>query len=88
MGRLLKLDAVVEVLEGAFRPFACTVSISPHRERIRFVVLDPSGAPILRPAARPGLEMRDPDLLRLRIDQARSRLRAEGFKIDRWRSSL
>jgi hypothetical protein len=79
---------VVEVLESAFRPFACSVSISPYKQRIRFVILDSSGAPILRPAARPGLEMRDPDSLRLRIDQARSRLRAEGFKIDRWRSSL
>ncbi len=84
MGRLLELDAMVKVLENAFRPLTCTVSVSSAKQSVRFVIFDSNGAPILRPAGRPGLEMRDPYSLHLRIDQARSHLRAEGFKIDPW----
>jgi hypothetical protein len=84
VSRLLELDAVVELLENAFRPLACTVSVSSAKQSVRFVIFDSNGVPILRGAARPGLEMRDPYSLRLTIDQARSHLKTEGFKIDPW----
>lgn len=84
MSRLLELDAVVSALENAFRPLACSVSVSSTKQSVGFVIFDSNGAQILRAAARPGLEMRDPYSLRQRIDQARSYLRTEGFKIDPW----
>jgi hypothetical protein len=57
--RLLELDAVVQVLENAFHPLVCTVSVSSAKQTVRFVIFDSNGVPILRGAARPGLEMRD-----------------------------
>jgi hypothetical protein len=82
VSRLLELDAVVEVLENAFRPLACTVSVSSTKQSVSFVIFDSNGALILRAAGRPGIEMRDPRSLRLTVDQVRSRLRTEGFEID------
>jgi hypothetical protein len=75
---------VVEVLENAFRPLACTVSVSSAKQSVRLVIFDSNGVPILRGAARPGLEMRDPSSLRLTIDQARLHLRTQRFKIHPW----
>jgi hypothetical protein len=34
VGRLLELDAVVELLENAFRPLACTVSVSSAKQNV------------------------------------------------------
>jgi hypothetical protein len=82
--RLLELDAVVQVLENAFHPLACTVSVSSAKQSVRFVIFDSNGVAVLRAAARPGLEMRDPLSLRLTIDQARLHLRTKGFKIHPW----
>jgi hypothetical protein len=84
VSKLLELDAVVEVLENAFRPLACTVSVSSTKQSVSFVIFDSTGAQILRAAGRPGIEMRDPYSLRLTIDQVRSHLKTEGFKIDPW----
>ena len=84
MSKLLELDAVVEVLENAFRPLARTVSVSSTTQSVSFVIFDSNGALILRAAGRPGIEMRDPHSLRLTIDQVHSRLKTEGFKIDPW----
>ena len=84
MSRLLELDAVVELLENAFRPLACSVSVSSAKQNVRFVIFDSNGVPILRAAGRPGIEMRDPYSLRLTIDQVRSHLTTKGFKLDPW----
>ena len=84
MSSLLELDAVIEVLEKAFRPLMCTVSVSYAKASVSFVIFDSSGAQILRVAGRPELEMRDRYWLRLTIDRVRSHLRAEGFNIDLW----
>jgi hypothetical protein len=70
------------MLENAFRPLACTVSVSSAKQSVRFVIFDSDGVPILRGAARPGLEMRDPYSLRLTIGEVRTHLRNRGFKID------
>ena len=86
MSTLLELDTVVEVLERAFRPLACNVSVSSTKQSVGFVIFDSRGAQILRVAARPGLEMRDPYSLRQTIDQVRIHLRAEGFEIDPWQA--
>ena len=84
MSRLLELDTVVKVLENAFLPLACTVSVSSTKQNVSFVLFDSNGAQILRAARRPGIEMRDPYSLRLAIDLVRSHLEAEGFKINPW----
>jgi hypothetical protein len=86
VSRLLELDLVVEALEGAFRPLACSVSVSSTKQSVSFVIFDSHGAQILRAAPRPGLEMRDPYSLRQTIDQVRAHLRTEGFKIDPWQA--
>jgi hypothetical protein len=84
VGRLLELDAVVEALENAFRPLACTVSVSSAKQNVSFLLFDSNGAQILKATGRPGIEMRDPYSLRLTIDKVRSHLTTEGFKIDPW----
>jgi hypothetical protein len=84
VSRLLELDAVVEVLENAFRPLTCTASVSSAKQSVSFVIFDSNGAQILRAAGRPGIEMRDPYSLRLTIDQVRSYLKTKGFKLDPW----
>jgi len=86
VGRLIELDAVVKVLENAFRPLACSVLISSDKQSVGFVVFDPNGAQILKAPGRPDLEVRDPYALHLTIDKARSHLRMEGFKIDPWKA--
>jgi hypothetical protein len=77
---LLQLDTVIDVLENAFRPLTCAVSVSSDRQSVTFVVFDSNGAQILR--RQRGLELRDPYSLRLMIDEARAHLKAHGFKID------
>jgi hypothetical protein len=84
VSRLLELDTVVKVLENAFHPLACSVSVSSTKQNVSFVIFDSNDVLILRAAGRPGIEMRGPYSLRLRIDQVRSHLETEGFKIDPW----
>ena len=88
MSRLLELDTVVKVLENAFHPLVCTVSVSSVKQNVKFVIFDSNGVQILRAAGRPGIEMRDPYSLRLTIDEARSHLKTEGFKIAPWRPPM
>jgi hypothetical protein len=88
VSRLLELDTVVKVLENAFHPLACSVSVSSAKQNVKFVIFDSNGVQILRAAARPGIEMRDPYLLRLTIDQVRSHLTTKGFKIDPWQPPM
>ena len=80
------MDAVVEALESAFRPLACSVSVSSTKQSVGFIIFNTEGAQVLRMAARPGLEMRDPYSLRQTIDHVRAHLRAEGFEIDPWQA--
>ena len=75
---------MVEVLENAFHPLRCTVSVSSAKQSVSFIILDSKGAQILRAAHRPGIEMRDPYSLHLTIDRVRSRLETQGFKINPW----
>jgi len=86
MGRRIELDAVVEVLESAFRPLACRVLVSSDKQSVGFVVFDSNGAQILKASGRPDLEIRDPYSLRVTIEKARSHLGMEGFKIDPWQA--
>jgi hypothetical protein len=84
VSRLLELDAMVEVLENAFHPLRCSVSVSSAKQSVSFIILDSKGEQILRAARRPGIEMRDPYSLRLAIDLVRSHLETQGFKINPW----
>ena len=86
MSRLLDVEAVAKVLERAFCPLRCYVSVSDRNQKLAFAVFDEDGNPILRVQAGLMGELREPYSLRCRIDLVRAHLETEGFKLDAFAS--
>lgn len=83
MPPLLDVDQAIEILEGAFQPLMCQVSVSERGRSACLLVFDQAGGPpVVVMPARPLVELCEREFLRFAIDHVRSHLAGWGFELN------